>query len=355
VATVAFGMGINKPDVRFVIHFDLPKSPEQYYQEIGRAGRDGLPATAILFYGYGDTRKIRFFMEDKSASETKKAEAHLKAMTDYAESRVCRRKALLAWFGEDYEPTGPGDACCDVCAKPPAKDADVTVIAQKILSCVVRTGERYGAAYVIDVLLGSRQKRIVDNGHHKLSTWGIGRELDKDGWFELVRVLLEGGYLAKDEEYGVLSLTREARDALSSREAIELPFELAPLAATGNAGSARGAGKAHGAGGARAEGDDERSGSLKFPKKAARQAQAELDPASLKLLSNLKGMRRGLAEAASVPPYVIFSDRTLEDIAAKRPERREDLLGIFGIGAVKAERYGEFIMKAIRESDDLTE
>ena len=361
VATVAFGMGINKPDVRFVIHFDLPKSPEQYYQEIGRAGRDGLPATAILFYGYGDTRKIRFFMEDKSASETKKAEAHLKAMTDYAESRTCRRKVLLAWFGEDFESTGPAQDCCDVCAKPAAKDADVTVIAQKLLSCVVRTGERYGAAYVIDVLLGSRQKRIVDNGHHKLSTWGIGRELDKDGWFELVRVLLEGGYLTKDDEYGVLSLTGEARDALSSREAIELPFDLAAFMATGSAGGARGssstrnAGKTRGSGGARTDGDAEESGTLKFPKKAARQAQADLDPESLKLLSNLKGMRRGLAEAAAVPPYVIFSDRTLEDLAVKRPERREDLLGIFGIGAVKAERYGEFIMKAIRESDDRTE
>lgn len=159
----------------------------------------------------------------------------------------------------------------------------------------------------------------------------------------------------------MLSLTREARDALSSREAIELPFDLAAFMATGSAGGARGssstrnAGKTRGSGGARTDGDAEESVTLKFPKKAARQAQADLDPESLKLLSNLKGMRRGLAEAAAVPPYVIFSDRTLEDLAVKRPERREDLLGIFGIGAVKAERYGEFIMKAIRESDDRTE
>ncbi len=348
VATVAFGMGINKPDVRFVIHFDLPKSPEQYYQEIGRAGRDGLPAVAILFYGYGDTRKIRFFMEDKSASETKKAEAHLKAMTDYAESRTCRRKVLLAWFGEAWEPTkalagsqgeaeSAGTVCCDVCSKPKAVDTDVTTPAQKFLSCCVRTGERYGAAYVVDILLGSRQKRIVDNGHHKLSTWGIGRELDKDDWFELARLLVEAGYLAKDDEYGVLSLTREAREALSNREAIRLPF----TAVLSREKTARGTLSTEGA--------------LKFPKKAPKAESKDLNPDELKILASLKGMRRGLAEAAAVPPYVIFSDRTLEDLAIKHPRGKAELLGVFGIGEVKAERYGDFIMQALRESESRTE
>lgn len=339
VATVAFGMGINKPDVRFVIHFDLPKSPEQYYQEIGRAGRDGLPAVAILFYGYGDTRKIRFFMEDKSASETKKAEAHLKAMTDYAESRTCRRKALLAWFGETWEPqeNPAGTACCDVCSKQKAVDADVTIPAQKFLSCCVRTGERYGAAYVVDILLGSRQKRIVDNGHHKLSTWGIGRELDKDDWFDLARLLVEAGYLVKDGEFGVLALTREARDALSSREAIMLPFTAAPLREK------------------TAPGPLSTDGSLKFPKKASKAESKDLNPDERKILASLKGMRRGLAEAAAVPPYVIFSDRTLEDLAIKRPRGKTELLGVFGIGEVKAERYGDFIMQALRESESTTE
>jgi len=349
VATVAFGMGINKPDVRFVIHFDLPKSPEQYYQEIGRAGRDGLPATALLFFSYGDTRKIRFFMEEKSASETKKAEAHLKAMTDYADARTCRRKILLNWFGEDYQkPDGaavPGDAnsatpCCDVCNTPPASDVDVTVPAQKFLSCVVRTGERYGTAYVVDILLGSRQKRIVDNGHHKLSTWGIGRELEKDDWFELARLLAEGGYLNKDDEYGVLALTRDARDALAERAIIMLPFSPALASAGKKTASAGTADKGSSAG-----------GSLKFPKKAARNAGSELDPKATLLLGALKGMRRSLAEAAAVPPYVIFSDRTLEDLAVKRPSNREDLLGVYGIGAVKADRYGDYIMQAIRETD----
>jgi ATP-dependent DNA helicase RecQ len=349
VATVAFGMGINKPDVRFVIHFDLPKSPEQYYQEIGRAGRDGLPATALLFFSYGDTRKIRFFMEEKSVSETKKAEAHLKAMTDYADARTCRRKILLNWFGEDYQkPDGagvPGDAdsatpCCDICNTPPASDVDVTVPAQKFLSCVVRTGERYGTAYVVDILLGSRQKRIVDNGHHKLSTWGIGRELEKDDWFELARLLAESGYLNKDDEYGVLSLTRDARDALAERAVIMLPFSAA-LASSGKKTASTGpADKGSSAG-----------GSLKFPKKTARNPGFELDPKAALLLGALKGMRRSLAEAASVPPYVIFSDRTLEDLAVKRPSSREDLLEVYGIGAVKADRYGDYIMQAIRGTD----
>jgi ATP-dependent DNA helicase RecQ len=351
VATVAFGMGINKPDVSFVIHFDLPKSPEQYYQEIGRAGRDGRPARAILFYGYGDTRKIRFFMEDKSASETKKAEAHLKAMTDYAEARACRRKILLAWFGETYVPPEPcasgaeavADAanagafpCCDVCANPRPAETDATVVAQKFLSCVARTGERFGAAYVIDVLLGSKQKRIVDNGHHKISTWGIGGELDKDGWFEIARLLTDSGLLSKDGEYGVLSLTRDARDALAAREAILLPIDPAFIGAGGSS---------------RKGGSAERGGSLKFPKKGSREAARELDPEGERALAALKAMRRGLAEAASVPPYVIFSDRTLEELADRRPESRAALLGVFGIGAVKAERYGDYVMQAIRAAD----
>lgn len=371
VATIAFGMGINKPNVRFVIHFDLPKSPEQYYQEIGRAGRDGEPARAILLYNYGDTRKIRFFMEDKSAKDTKRAEEHLKAITAYAEARTCRRKILLAWFGEDYTPPevadgtrsqNPGESvdfpCCDACSSPARPDVDVTIQAQKFLSCVVRTGERYGAAYVIDVLMGSRQKRIVDNGHHRLSTWGIGKEMDKDDWFELARLLVAGGYLRKEAEYGVLSLTTDARDALSERTEILLPFFLA-----GGTGSAGATGSSPLAGLDHADTADTpggptaarprsagRQGTLKFPKKTGTGVDP-LDRDGLRRLSALKNLRRGLAEAASVPPYVIFSDRTLEDIVAKNPSAVDDLLGVYGIGAVKAERYGEFIMRALRDED----
>ncbi len=310
VATLAFGMGINKPNVRFVIHQDLPKSLEQYYQEIGRAGRDGEPATALLLYSAGDTRKLRFFLEDKEAGEIQKAEAQLRLMTGYAESNACRRRTLLAHFGETYAPapaseTPPADLpCCDICCRVAVADTDVTVPAQKLLSCVLRTGERFGAAYVIDVLLGSKQKRIVDNGHHKISTWGIGEEFSKDDWNALARLLLEYGYLAKDDDYGVLSLTAEARSALAKREVLCLPFRPATIRSTRTAGSTAGSG---GSGG----------GSLKFAKKTG--ALDPLDSTGTLILDSLKKLRRGLAEAAAVPPYVIFSDKTLEDIAAKKP------------------------------------
>lgn len=357
VATVAFGMGIDKADVRFVIHYDLPKGPEQYYQEIGRAGRDGKPAVALLLYGYGDTRKIRFFMEDLSGSEAKKAEARLAAVTAYAEARTCRRAVLLDWFGERYDPDSREGPCCDVCDGAAAPEADVTLQAQKFLSCVVRTGERYGAAYVIDVLTGSRQKRVVDNGHHKLSTWGIGNELAKDDWFELAHVLTEEGYLVKSADYGVLSLTPEARDALTNREPIVLPFapelSVATNAKAGKSG-AKGlrakigpAGKAYRA--AAGRGEREENPAVAEPVSAlAEPVSAMVEPASLAAYGELKRLRTALARAASVPPYVIFNDRTLEALAESLPADRASLLDITGIGPAKVEKYGEFILKAVR-------
>jgi ATP-dependent DNA helicase RecQ len=354
VATIAFGMGINKPNVRFVIHHDLPKSLEQYYQEIGRAGRDGEAAHALLLYSYGDTRKIRFFMEDKSTGETKKAEEHLKAMTAYAESRTCRRQVLLGWFGETLAAQNQKDAtslfgadsgtetarfpCCDVCDLGAPTESDATIPAQKFLSCVIRTGQRYGAAYVIDVLIGSRQKRVIENGHNKVSTWGIGKDVAKEDWFELARVLVERGYLRKDDEYGVLSLTDIAKDALAAREQILLPFAPAAegMKKPDSAHIDAGAGSA---------------ASLKFPKKTGTRHDA-MDPENERLFMALKALRRGLAEAAAVPPYVIFSDKTIEDIVAKRPRTVEELHDVYGIGAVKAERYGEFIVQTIRDEKE---
>jgi len=336
VATVAFGMGIDKADVRFVIHYDLPKGPEQYYQEIGRAGRDGRPAIALLLYGYGDTRKIRFFMEEMSAREARKAEDRLAAMTAYAESRTCRRAALLEWFGERYEPDGAAGACCDACDRPAAAETDVTVPAQKLLSCVLRTGERYGLAYVVDVLTGSRQKRVVDNGHHKLTTWGIGTEYGKDDWFELGRVLVEEGYLAKSDDYGVLSLTGEAKSALAGRETISLPVTLA----------AEGAGGASGKPGAKSGASGK--GPVGKGKAPVAAPDPSADPEGSRIFAELKRFRTALARAASVPPYVVFSDRTLEAISAAKPASPEDLLRVTGIGPSKAEKYGEYVLKAVR-------
>ncbi|MBR4824965.1 MAG: DNA helicase RecQ [Spirochaetaceae bacterium] len=325
VATLAFGMGINKPNVRFVVHYDMPKSLEQYYQEIGRAGRDGENAHALLLYSYGDTNKIRFFMQDKTGTELAAAEKQLEAMTAFAQSRTCRRSLLLAHFGEPPAESNP-DFCCDICSSglnAAELETDVTIPAQKLLSAILRTGEKFGASYVIDVLLGSRQKRILDYGHHKLSVFGIGTEFSKQDWYQLVNLLIDAGFLRKSSDYQVLSLTRDAKDTLRDRGEVRLPF----VPHTNAPAQTQKSGK---------------TGSYK----------RILDSSDIKgmaILEALKEMRRKLAKEAEVPPYIIFGDRTLEDIAIKKPVVFSQLTDIYGIGEIKAERYGGFIISIVRE------
>ncbi len=323
VATLAFGMGINKPDVRFVIHYDMPKSLEQYYQEIGRAGRDGLNAHALMLYSYGDVNKIRYFFTEKDDPE--KAEKLLQGMVRYAESRTCRRKYLLSYFGEDFDSSASQenqeDSCCDVCSVGPIKTKDVTIPSQKYLSCVLRTHQKYGATYIIDVLLGSKKKAIMDNGHNKLSTWGIGNELVREDWIELNYCLIEAGYLYK-LEHEVLQVTPYGHQALVERKEISLPVNF-----TG--------GKTLRA--------------IPKPSKKTKYLIDDDDEEGIRIVEELRKWRRKVAEELNVAPYVIFGDKTMFDIAVRKPRNHKSLLCCHGIGDGKAEKYGDHILRIVRD------
>lgn len=336
-ATTAFGMGIDKPDIRFVVHADLPKSIEQYYQEIGRAGRDGLPARALLLYSFSDVMKIRAILADKEGDEALSAEASLRTMLRFAEARSCRRALLLAHFGETSERDNCG--ACDICVgridgkteastgagSDATEETDLTVQAYKFLSCVKRTGERYGAGHVIDVLTGSHNERVLGLGHAGLSTYGIGKEWTKAQWTDLSHQLVEKGYLAKDEEYGGLSLTPRAYDAFRNKSVVR-----GVLPPSGRSGK--------------------RSATVGVPGRGISSGTGlPPSPADGSLEGALRSLRKRLAEEARVPPYVVFSDRTLYDLIARRPLSREALLEVFGFGKIKVERLGAAVIATVRD------
>ena len=318
VATIAFGMGINKPNVRFVIHFDLPKSIESYYQEIGRAGRDGLPAHCLLLYGYSDVAKINYFIDQKSGNEKRVAIQHLDAIVRYAEDeRICRRKPLLTYFGETYS----AETCsnCDNCTSAPTPLTDITIYAQKFLSCVKRAGEKFGAAHIVDILLGSQNEKVLRWEHDKLSTYGIGTELTKKQWMHIARQLLTMGYLQQEGEYHTLSLTARALETLKKRETI--------LGVVQEAERIRIKGK------------------TLAPGASAGEVEFEYNHA---LFAVLRQKRKEMADEAGVPPYVIFSDKTLVEMAAYYPQSMTSLLNISGVGQVKSRQYGAAFLEVIK-------
>ncbi|MCD4535143.1 DNA helicase RecQ [Nocardioides sp. cx-169] len=316
-ATIAFGMGIDKPDVRFVAHLDLPKSVEGYYQETGRAGRDGLPATAWLAYGLADVVQQRKMIDtsEGDAAHRRRLGQHLDAMLALCETAQCRRRQLLAYFGQDGEPCGN----CDTCLTPPAT-FDGTVPAQKLLSAVVRLAQRrqrYGAGHVIDILLGRATERVTSLGHDSLTVFGIGTELDEAGWRGVVRQLLAQRLLAVGTDgYGTLELTEESNSVLRGERAVSLRTEA-------RAPSRRRAAKSKVAG------------------------AVALDTPGEELFERLRAWRAATAKDAGLPAYVVFHDATLRSVAAMTPASLDELATISGIGAGKLDKWGEQLLEVV--------
>ncbi len=316
-ATIAFGMGIDKPDVRFVAHLDLPKSVEGYYQETGRAGRDGDPAEAWLCYGLGDVVTLKQMIENGEASEERKRleRRKLDALLGYCESTDCRRQRLLASFGEDY-----AGACgnCDNCLQPP-QTWDATEAARKALSCVYRSGQRFGAMHLIDVLRGDDSERIRQLGHERLSTFGIGADLDDKTWRSVFRQLVAMGLLEVDaESFGSLRLTTTSRAVLTGTQKVELRREV-----------------------------ERERGRARSERRTAAGPIPVLATEHVALFDSLRDLRARLAREQNVPAYVIFHDSTLRAIAEKRPCDRDQLAGIGGVGAAKLARYGAAVLETI--------
>ena len=315
VATIAFGMGIDKPDVRFVAHVDLPKSVEAYYQETGRAGRDDEPAEAWMIYGLQDVVRLRQMLDESEADEQHKRieRTKLDALLGWCEVTTCRRATLLRYFGDDPPPTCGN---CDVCLAPP-KTWDGTVPAQKLMSCIVRTGQRFGAGHVIDVLRGKDTAKVRQHRHERLSTYGIGEDLADNQWRSVLRQLVAGGYVRSDPaRYNALTLTPISRPLLRGEVTLTLREE------------------------------------TKITKRARAPAKDrddgfEIAAGDTALWEALRETRREIAEDAGLPPYVVFHDTTLKEFVRLRPDSLDAMLRVHGVGQAKLERYGEAFLAVI--------